>query len=247
MRVILTQIALPILGSCKKKHELPCADESPSPTGSHATLSGAGPTAENAPPPPHPLSRRAREFGALQKPRELSELIELVEEQNPRTALEIGTAFGGTLYCWCRLASPDAVVISVDLPGGRWGGGYTQERAEEMRKLFPGPGQQLHLLTADSHEQSTLQTVQALLGGEQLDFLFIDGDHSYEGAKRDLEMYGALVRTGGIIAFHDILPHPNQPGCQVDEVWREVKGRYRHMEITAGVRTWGGIGVLWQE
>jgi len=33
--------------------------------------------------------------------------------------------------------------------------------------------------------------------------LFPDGDHSYEGVKRDFEMYSPLVRPGGIIAFHD--------------------------------------------
>jgi len=46
------------------------------------------------------------------------------------------------------------------------------------------------------------------LNGEPLDFLFIDGDHTYEGVKRDFEMYSPLVRNGGIIAFHDIVKHP---------------------------------------
>ena len=52
--------------------------------------------------------------------------------------------------------------------------------------------------------------------------------------------------SGGLIAFHDILPHPTHPDVKVDEVWNEVKGRYRHLEFTAGPN-WGGIGVLWQE
>ena len=126
----------------------------------------------------HPLSRRASEFGAAQKPRELSGLIALLEEQKPGAVLEIGTCSGGTLYCWCKVARPDAVVISVDLPRGKWGGGYTDERAEEMRQLFPGPDQQLHLIAANSHEESTIRSVQGLLEGRQLDFLFIDGDHT---------------------------------------------------------------------
>jgi predicted O-methyltransferase YrrM len=35
------------------------------------------------------------------------------------------------------------------------------------------------------------------------DFLFIDGDHSYEGCRKDWDIYSPFVRSGGIIVFHD--------------------------------------------
>ena len=34
-------------------------------------------------------------------------------------------------------------------------------------------------------------------------FLFIDGDHRYEGVKKDFELYSPKVKVDGIIAFHD--------------------------------------------
>ena len=34
--------------------------------------------------------------------------------------------------------------------------------------------------------------------------LFIDGDHSYEGCRRDFELWSPFVVPGGIIAFHDV-------------------------------------------
>jgi predicted O-methyltransferase YrrM len=37
----------------------------------------------------------------------------------------------------------------------------------------------------------------------ELDFVFIDGDHSYEGASIDCKRTSPLVRVGGSIAFHD--------------------------------------------
>jgi hypothetical protein len=37
----------------------------------------------------------------------------------------------------------------------------------------------------------------------QIDFLFIDGDHSYEGVKTDFELYSKILSDQGIIAIHD--------------------------------------------
>ena len=173
-----------------------------------------------------------------------------LEPRRLETVVEIGTQYGGTLLCWCRLAEPDAVILSIDLPPEKFGGGgCTPERVEEMRLLFPRERQALHLLRADSHEQSTLSEVEDILGGKAVDFLFIDGDHTYEGVKLDFEMYGPLVKRGGIIAFHDILDPPAEvsPGCQVRAFWEEIKDGYRHIEFKGKPYQWGGIGALWQK
>lgn len=39
--------------------------------------------------------------------------------------------------------------------------------------------------------------------GRPIDLLWVDGDHSYEAAKFDLEAWGRFVRTGGAVAAHD--------------------------------------------
>lgn len=38
---------------------------------------------------------------------------------------------------------------------------------------------------------------------DELDFVFVDGDHSYEGVKKDFETYAPKLKRGGIIALHD--------------------------------------------
>ena len=195
----------------------------------------------------HPLTRRAIEFAALQKPDELSELLYLIEERTPQNVLEIGTYAGGTLYCLCRLAQSDATIISIDKPAGRFGGGYTDERAEEMQQLFPRDGQALNLIRDDSHLSSTLERVEEILDGRQLDLLFIDGDHTYEGVKRDFQMYSPLVRQGGMIAFHDIVEHSPETGCEVARYWNEIRDDYEYLELAVVPYRWGGIGVLWQK
>ena len=37
----------------------------------------------------------------------------------------------------------------------------------------------------------------------ELDFVYVDGDHSYEGAKKDIELYYPKVKEGGIIGGDD--------------------------------------------
>jgi predicted O-methyltransferase YrrM len=38
---------------------------------------------------------------------------------------------------------------------------------------------------------------------EKVDFIFIDGDHSYEGIDKDWKLYANLLKPGGIMALHD--------------------------------------------
>jgi predicted O-methyltransferase YrrM len=175
---------------------------------------------------------------------EIAKLLEIVVNFRPRVVLEIGTAGGGTLFLFARAADPDAKIISIDLPGGPFGGGYPRWKIP-LYKSFSKEGQEIYLIRRDSHDPQTLHEVKRILGGERVDLLFIDGDHTYLGVKRDFEMYSPLVREGGIIAFHDIVPGPPENVGGVPEFWNQIKAKYEHLEI---VRDWSqggfGIGVL---
>jgi predicted O-methyltransferase YrrM len=182
---------------------------------------------------------------ASQVPSELLRFSAMVDRLRPMSVLEIGTYVGGTLLMLCRLANPAAVIVSVDLPrrlGGKYGGGYRSLHVPIFR-MFPIATQRLHLLRADSHDPATLDRVRAIT--DKLDVLFIDGDHSYEGVKRDFEMYSPLVRRGGLIAFHDIVEHAPSAGSEVHRFWSEVKLSRQYTEIVEDPRQgWAGIGVL---
>ena len=161
---------------------------------------------------------------------EILQLAKILQASAPKRSLEVGTNYGGTLFLLCTLSPPDAKIISVDLPSGPFGGGYPRRKVPLFRK-FPRAGQQLHLIRADSHSQETKERVLQILDGEQLDYVFLDGDHTYSGVQRDFEMYAPLVRSGGIVAFHDIATYKQDSGCQVEKFWGEIKQRYRHREI----------------
>ena len=170
-------------------------------------------------------------------------LGKLLQERTPARSLEIGTNYGGTLFLLCHLSAPGAQIISVDLPSGPFGGGYPRRKIPLFRK-FRKAGQQLHLIRANSHLQETKERVMRIIDGELLDYLFLDGDHTYEGVRQDFEMYAPLVRKGGMIALHDIASH-GQADCQVDKFWREIKKEYRHQEIVENQQQgWAGLGVI---
>jgi len=40
----------------------------------------------------------------------------------------------------------------------------------------------------------------------KIDFLFIDGDHSYDGVKKDFELYTQILNDDGIVVIHDTDP-----------------------------------------
>jgi predicted O-methyltransferase YrrM len=177
---------------------------------------------------------------------EITELGSLLQKVAPKRSLEIGTNYGGTLFMLCALSPPGAQIISVDLAGGQFGGGYPWRKIPLYRR-FPRNGQALHLIRADSHLPETLERVKNTLQDAKLDYLFIDGDHTYEGVKKDFEMFSPLVRGGGIIAFHDIAQHRRELACEVDRFWNEIKKQYKHREIIENSQQgWAGIGVIFK-
>jgi predicted O-methyltransferase YrrM len=175
---------------------------------------------------------------------EILGLGRLVGARRPRVVVEIGTNRGATLWLWAKLAAPDAILVSIDLPGGIHGGGYRAWRTGLYRS-FAGPGQTLHLLREDSHNTQTLDKLKAILGAIPVDFLFIDGDHRYEGVRQDFQLYSPLVRPGGLVAFHDVAQHKAEYDCQVDRLWTEVKPNFKHYEfIDDPGQGWCGIGAI---
>ncbi|MGB7439326.1 MAG: class I SAM-dependent methyltransferase, partial [Candidatus Acidiferrum sp.] len=118
---------------------------------------------------------------AMQKRQEAIALMERVRRLAPSVIVEIGTAGGGSLVLLCRAAPANATLISVDLP--RHLGGYHWTKIP-LYHSFARPTQTLHLVRGDSHADATLAEVRLHLRNRPVDFLLIDGDHRYEGARR---------------------------------------------------------------
>jgi hypothetical protein len=58
----------------------------------------------------------------LQRPAEIRDLLAILSERKPAAIVEIGTASGGNLFLFTRVAANNALIVSIDLPAGRFGG-----------------------------------------------------------------------------------------------------------------------------
>jgi len=203
--------------------------------------------------------RRLRKRFALapcQLRAEIVAWLDLVSSVQPRRVLEVGTSTGGVLFLLARAAAPDAKLVGIDLPRATdaVGHGGVQPWKERYFKGFAGPRQTIELVLGNSHDPATRSRVERAFGGE-IDVLFIDGDHSSEGVARDFRDYAPLVRPGGLIGFHDIVPDAHtrtgvattSDAGDVHRFWGELKRDHDVVELVESPDQDGfGIGVIHQ-
>lgn len=155
---------------------------------------------------------------------EFGQLLEIFKNLEPMVSLEIGTYEGGTLMQFVKSSPQGARVGSLD----------TIEP-----KAWPNvPGVLTTYFRGSSHDPEIYAEVVRRL--PSIDFLFIDGDHTYEGVRQDYEMYSPLVRSGGVVAFHDIVKKDDN--CGVPRFWKEVAGERREEFVSPDSSM--GIGVV---
>lgn len=157
----------------------------------------------------------------------------VVAQLQPRLALEIGTAEGGSLR---RIAAHSQKTISFDLV----------EPRPDVREL-----PNVELRTGDSHELLPRELKRLAESGESVDFVLVDGDHSADGAQRDMEDLLASEAVGTcVILAHDTLNQEVRSGLErvpygdfqkVSFVDLDFVGGYVPAEPPLRGECWGGL------
>ena len=177
------------------------------------------------------IAQVKQEYKLQQVEEEWAIFLEIANSIQPKVIVEIGAFRGGSAACFAKISK---TVVSID----EWIGRVNVDKIKQACEY--------HYINADSHSDEAIQELKSALNGRQIDVLFIDGDHTYKGAKRDFNMYKHLVRAGGIIGLHDILEsdHHKKLSCHVYKFWTELQQSNYNTQTISYDKDWGGIGVI---
>jgi predicted O-methyltransferase YrrM len=124
-------------------------------------------------------------------------LYKLIRSLGRATIAELGRYKGGSTFVIASAMEPGSELWSYDLhlhgPEGPRGEDLDRELTEALARFGLDAG--VRLLVAD--------TRTADQPAEPCDLIFVDGDHSYDGARADLERWRPALRPGGHLLFHD--------------------------------------------
>lgn len=168
----------------------------------------------------------------LQTRDELVALCEWINEHDVRSYLEIGAWTGRLASTLHRLFSFDVVAVCDTGQAAEFGLPW-HSASSEMRTFW-----------GDSHSHEYEEWRECL---GPIDLVFIDGDHSYAGVRRDFEINRKYRHR--FLAFHDITGS-NHCTLGVRDFWNELDGHKveilrPHTEIGSLVPTMG-IGIWWE-
>ena len=137
------------------------------------------------------------EFAIQQSKEEISEFVGILLKSKTNTCLEIGLGhYGSTHFLWRQIFDK---VITIEKNFER-----IREFGRNMKKYYGSwvlSDGRSQFFNGYSNDEKIISDVYNKIS--DVDFLFIDGNHSYESVLCDFLLYYPLVKTGGIIGFHD--------------------------------------------
>ena len=114
-----------------------------------------------------------------------------------RSGVEIGTLYGDSAEMWCS-TNPQLHLTCID-PYGPYRKRHGQK---EQDAAYEATCKRLATFNVTMLRKMSLDAVGGFADGS-LDFLHIDGDHSFDACILDIVAWAHKVRTGGLVLVHD--------------------------------------------
>jgi len=122
--------------------------------------------------------------------------------KNKKRIVEIGVFHGVNTKTFRQEMADDGIILAVDPFGRSLFGirGYGWARMIAHREISKMRNGKVIWVEETGEDAVKLNIVKGLL---PVDFIFIDGDHSWDGIKGDWESWHPEVELNGIVALHD--------------------------------------------
>lgn len=122
------------------------------------------------------------------------------------TCVEIGSYLGASTCFICSAISQSSRLICIDTwqnDAMKYQDADTDAEKRDTHAEFVHNTRRFRdkIVEIRRWSHAALDDVVAVAQG--VDFLFIDGDHNYDGVKLDWDLYSPLLSPGAIVAFHD--------------------------------------------
>jgi predicted O-methyltransferase YrrM len=161
------------------------------------------------------------------KPTDAMIVASLVRKHKPRSILEIGSFLGVSTRLLLDASAPwKAQVTAVD-PNIRHRKFEEPRRVVEKMTARYG-SEQLEIVSAFFGKQTRAASLEVPVIGEDwgrsFDFVFIDGDHTYEAVSNNFRLALKFLTPNGVILLHDALSWPDVTRF-LGEITEEFRGK----------------------
>ena len=178
-----------------------------------------------------------------------------------KTVVDIGALWGGSTITMMQSEHP-STFITIDLfdgyynqySGSREGFGPTDpvvglkntvEVVGENIKQTNIHEHPVYLIKGNSSDEKVVNSVKSLTDNN-IDLLFIDGDHTKEGVLKDWNNYSEMISKGGIVIFDDYWTEDKiGKGGWTDKEWMDIVGAYEEIKNQKDFsKNWKEIGLI---
>lgn len=130
---------------------------------------------------------------------EKRKLFELSSKVENGYIVEIGSFVGASACFISEGMGQGTKLICIDT----WGNDAMSEGKRNTEKEFDSNTKsfQPKIIKVQGYSTEVIDKIKKVT--ESIDLLFIDGDHSYEGCKKDWDLYSPYLKGGSCVVFHD--------------------------------------------
>jgi len=150
----------------------------------------------------------------------IQKMIDLKKHRSCKIYVEIGVLYGGSLIKQME-DNQECRFIGIDPFSGYYGNTYDPHRRVDLTDHLEIVNKNITENNPHNHifdlikgfSNECMKPLKDLLKQDKIDYLFIDGDHSYQGVMDDFNNYKQFMNQDGLMVFDNY----NDPN------WQEVK------------------------